>query len=298
MKKSLALQYHKLKRKEFVVSLLFIFPLLLLVTVVTFIPIVTAFKWSLYDTYYLNLREFIGLENYINIFQNGDALISIFNSLWYVIGSLLLTFPVGIGLAVLLNRKMKGQTVFRTMIIIPWVISQTITAMLWRWMYNSSYGVLTYLFEELFGVRMEFLAHVLPARLSILVVNFWNTTPIVIIMTLAALQSISADIYEAARVDGSTGWQTFRRITLPLLRPTLAITVVMQSIEYLNMVTLINTMTDGGPFKSTMTLSVYAYRECFISWHVGESSAISILILILNVVFSAFYIKLLKGKDD
>ncbi|MBU9725501.1 carbohydrate ABC transporter permease [Diplocloster modestus] len=296
--KAAAVHHNKRKRKEFLVALLFIAPLVLLTVAVTFIPIGTAVKWSLHDTNYLTLQEFVGLDNYREIFANGNAWKSIWNSLWYVFGSLLLVFPVGIVLAVLLNQKLKGQAVFRTFIIIPWVISQTITAMLWRWIYNSSYGLLTYIFQELFGTRVEFLTEILPARLSVLVANFWNTAPIVIIMMLAALQGISADLYEAAKVDGSNAWQTFRKITLPLLKPTIAITLVMQSMEYFNMVTLLNTMTDGGPFKSTMTLSVYAYREGFIYWHVGTSSAISILILLLNMIFSVLYIKLMSSKES
>lgn len=296
--KAVAVHHNKRKRKEFLVALLFIAPLVLLTVAVTFIPIVTAVKWSLHDTNYLTLQGFVGLNNYKAIFSNGNAWKSILNSLWYVFGSLLLVFPVGIVLAVLLNQKLKGQAVFRTFIIIPWVISQTITAMLWRWIYNSSYGLLTYIFQELFGTRVEFLTEILPARLSVLVANFWNTAPIVIIMMLAALQGISADLYEAAKVDGSNAWQTFRKITLPLLKPTIAITLVMQSMEYFNMVTLLNTMTDGGPFKSTMTLSVYAYREGFIYWHVGTSSAISILILLLNMIFSVLYIKLMSSKES
>lgn len=295
--KTEAIQRCSGKKKELYVAVLFIAPLLLLTVAVTFIPIATALKWSLYDTDYLSLKEFVGLDNYRQIFENGNAVKSIFNSLWFVFGSLILVFPVGIFLAVLLNRAMKGQTVFRTLIIIPWVISQTITAMLWRWIYNSSYGLLTWLFQELFGTRVEFLTEILPARISLLVANFWNTTPIVVIMMLAALQGIPSDLYEAAKVDGGNSRQIFFGLTLPLLKPTIAITLVMQSMEYFNMVTLLNTMTDGGPFKSTMTLSVYAYREGFVYWHVGISSAVSVLILLLNMFFSVFYIKLMNGRE-
>lgn len=290
--------YNRKKRKEFTASILFMAPLLILIVAVTFIPIGTALKWSLYDTNYLTLKEFIGLENYVDIFTRGNAWKAIFNSLWYVIGSLVLVFPLGIVLAVFLNQKLPGESVFRTFIIIPWVISQTITAMLWRWIYNSSYGLLTYLFQEIFGFRVEFLTEVLPARLSVLVANFWNTMPIVVIMMIAALQGISSDLYEAAKVDGSSGWQSFWKLTLPLLKPTIVITLVMQSIEYFNMVTLINTMTDGGPFKGTMTLSVYAYREGFTYWHVGTASAVSVLILLLNMLFSIGYIKLMSNKEE
>ena len=123
-------------------------------------------------------------------------------------------------------------------------------------------------------------------------------------------QHAHCDHYDTGRASGdligsvrsgkggrSSGWQMFWKVTLPLLKPTIAITLVMQSMEYFNMVTLLNTMTDGGPFKSTMTLSVYAFREGFTYWHVGISSAISILILLLNMIFSTLYIRMMHSRE-
>jgi multiple sugar transport system permease protein len=201
-------------------------------------------------------------------------------------------------MAALLNREFRFRALLRSLIIIPWVISQTITAMLWRWIYNSSYGILTYLFDAIFGIHVDFLSTKMAARISLLATNVWNTTPVVIILMLAALQSIPTDIYEAARVDGANARKSFFNITLPLLKPTIAITLVMQSMEYFSMVTVINNLTDGGPFKATQTLSVYAYREGFVYWHLGTSSAISVIILFFNILFSLLYIRVLQQKDD
>jgi multiple sugar transport system permease protein len=287
-----------MQHQDRLVAVLFITPLVLLVLAVTFLPIINAVVWSAHSTYYTKTLEFIGFGNYINIFTKGSAIKSITNSVWYTLGSLAVVFPVGVILAVLLNQHFPLRSMYRTMIIIPWVISQTITAMLYRWMYNSSYGIIVYLIDLLTGNRLNILADMNLAKIATVYANAWNTMPVVIVMTLAALQSISSDIYEAASVDGSSTFNTFWKITLPLLKPTLGVTLITQSIEYFSMVTLINTLTDGGPFKATQTLSVYAYREGLVYWDLGESSAICMLILVCNVLFSLIYIKLLNRNKD
>lgn len=160
-------------------SILFITPLVVLVAAVTIVPILTAIRWSLHETSYANMREFIGFENYISIFspsRGGDALISIANSLWYVLCSLALAIPLGILLAVLLNQDLRMRGFFRTAIVLPWVISQTITAMLFRWLYNGNFGVLTYLCETLLGIRVDFLSNPWAARISVVLANVWNST--------------------------------------------------------------------------------------------------------------------------
>ncbi len=287
-----------MKRQNNIMAVAFIAPLILLVLTVTLLPIINAMVWSVHSTYYTKTVDFIGFDNYINIFTKGSALKSIMNSVWYTLSSLAVVFPVGITIAVLLNQRFPLRGMYRTAIIIPWVISQTITAMLYRWMYNSSYGIIVYLIDLLTGTRLNILANINIARIATVYANVWNTMPVVIVMTLASLQSIPGDIYEAASVDGSGTFNTFWKITLPLLKPTLGVTLITQSIEYFGMVTLIHTLTDGGPFKATQTLSVYAYREGLVYWDLGESSAICMLLLLCNVVFSLIYIKLLNSNKD
>ena len=145
---------------------------------------------------------------------------------------------------------------------------------------------------------MDFFNSPLAAKLTVVLANVWNSFPIVLILILAALQSISRDVYEAAEVDGATKLQTFFKITLPLLKPTILTSVVLQSMEYFNMVTLIYTLTSGGPFDATQTVSVLAFKEGFDYWHLGYGSASSIVILLLNMAFSIIYMRILNKKED
>lgn len=283
--------------EEKVLSILFLGPAVLLIVCMTLIPIVIAVNTSLHATEYAEIKEFVGLKYYIEILGSAKGWNSIFNSVTYVLMSLLLVLPLGVISAVLLNRKMKGRTVMRTLIIIPWVLSQTVTALLFKWLLNSNYGPVSYIWYAITGQKVDFFNSAFAAKFTVVLANVWNSFPIVLILVLAALQGISRDVYEAAEVDGATRLQTFFRITLPLLKPTLLTATVLQSMEYFNMVTLIYTLTSGGPFDATQTMSVLAFKEGFDYWHLGYGSASSIIILMLNMIFSVIYIRILRKKD-
>ena len=289
---------NRLRREEKRLSILFLAPAIFLIAGVTLVPILYAVRTSFYDTNYTEVQEFAGLKHYIDILSSGEGLQAILNSITYVLLSLLIVIPLGIILAVMLNRKMRGRTVLRTIIIIPWVLSQTVTALLWQWLLNSSYGPVNYLSVLLTGGKFDVFNSPIPAKAVVILANVWNSFPIVLILILAALQSISSEVYEAAQVDGATGIQSFFYITLPLIRPTILTAIVLQSMEYFNMVTLVYTLTSGGPFGATRTLSVLAFQEGFDYWHMGYGSAASVLILILNVFFSMAYMGILNRKGD
>lgn len=283
--------------EEKILSILFLGPAVLLIVCMTLIPILIAVNTSFHATEYAEIKEFVGLKYYIEILGSEKGWNSIFNSISYVLMSLVLVLPLGVISAVLLNRKIKGRTAIRTLIIIPWVLSQTVTALLFKWLLNSNYGPVSYLWYTLTGEKIDFFNSALAAKFTVVLANVWNSFPIVLILVLAALQGISPDIYEAAQVDGSSKMQTFFKITLPLLKPTLLTATVLQSMEYFNMVTLIYTLTSGGPFDATQTVSVLAFKEGFDYWHMGYGSACSIVILLLNMLFSIIYIRILRKKD-
>jgi ABC-type sugar transport system permease subunit len=276
----------------------FLAPALLLIFFSTGIPIIIAVRTSLHATSYAKLVNFIGFEHYKSILFSPEGWYRIFNSIVYVLLSLLLVIPIGVGGAVLLNRKIKARSIWRTLIIIPWILSQTVSALLWKWLLNASFGPIVYILMALTGQQVDFLNSPLSARFMVTIANAWNTIPIVLILNLAALQTIPEELYEAAKVDGSKGIHSLSRITLPLILPTIMTTIIMQSMEYFNMVTLIYVMTSGGPFSATETMSVKAFKEGFDYWHMGLGSAYSIIIFALNMIFSMLYIRLLKGKSD
>lgn len=278
-------------------SILFLTPAFLLIICITFVPIVLAFRNSFHATNYAQVGEFVGFENYKTVFKEG-GLQNILNSIEYVVLSLVLVMPLGIALGTLLNRKVKGTVLFRTLIIIPWVLSQTVTAMLWRWILNGSFGPISYIAYKLTGSKLDLLSSPVSAKLVVVLANVWNTMPVVVILTLAALQTVPGELREAAMMDGATDWKVYTRITLPVIRPTLITALVMQSIEYFNMVTLIFVLTAGGPFNATQTLSVAAYQNGFSYWHMDIAAAFSVIIFLCNIAFSAVYVRLLKAADD
>lgn len=286
------------KKNDKWLSVAFLLPIFALIICITLIPIIIAFRTSLFETQYAETVKFIGLQNYISIFKTSGGWVRILNSIGYVVLSIVIVIPLGVGVGTLLNRKIRCRGLLRTIIILPWVLSQTVAALLWKWMLNSNYGLVTYFIEKLTGARVDFINSPGAARATVIFANVWNSFPIVLILTIAALQTISPEIYEAARVDGAGGWKIFRSITLPMIQPTIKTAVLMESIEYFNMVTLIYVMTAGGPFDATKTVSVAAFQEGFDFWHLGIGSAYSIVIFLLNIIFSVFYLKLLRSHDE
>ena len=288
----------KLKREYILPSILFLMPTLILVTLIIVVPIGLAFNTSLRHKTYANVGKFIGLTHYKTILGSKDGWSAIGNSITYVVFSLLVVVPTGIIVGVLLNRKIRARVLFRTILVIPWVLSQTVTALLWKWVLNSNFGPIVLWWQQLTGSLMDFFNSELASRGTVISANAWNTYPIIVIITLAALQVIPEELYEAAKVDGASRTSIFWRITLPLLIPSVSTIIIMQSIEYFNMVTLIYVLTAGGPFGATTTLSVRAFKTGFDFWHIGLGSAYSFVIFIVNIFFSIIYVRAIRGKED
>lgn len=287
----------KTDKKELLMGLLFMAPALIIIFCFTIIPIISAVYTSFHKTTYAVVGEFVGLKNYVSVLGESIGWLNILNSIQYVVLSLLFVIPIGVLIGTLLNRKIRGRVLLRTIIIIPWVLSQTVTALLWKWLLNGNYGLFTYLAYKFTGSKIDLFSSAVTAKLLVVLANVWNSLPIVIILTIAALQTISPELVEAAKVDGATGLNVWTKVTLPLIRPTIGTAVVMQSIEYFNMVTLIYVLTSGGPFNQTQTLSLAAYQNAFDYWHMDIAAAYSIIIFLLNIMFSLLYVRILRKKD-
>lgn len=289
---------YKAEKSETLLAVIFLLPALALICLITLIPIVFAFRTSMFETTYAQIGRFIGLDNYIAILSSKSGWNNITNSILYVVISLLLVIPLGVGLGILLNRKIKFKGLLRTVIIIPWVLSQTVVALLWKWLLDSNFGPIVYVFYSATGIKLDFFNTPMAAKLTLILANVWCSFPIVLILTLAALQTIPGEMIEAARVDGATGAKILTSVTLPMIWPTIVTAIIMQSMEYFNMVTLIYVMTSGGPFGATETISVKAFKEGFDYWHMGVGSAFSVIIFLLNVIFSIIYVRMMKSDRD
>lgn len=286
------------KKSDTLNAVVFLAPALVLIFCFTIIPIAEAIYTSFHETRYAVIGDFVGFENFIDVMTKNEGWKNILNSIEYVILSLVLALPIGVAIGSLLNRKIRGITILRTLIVIPWILSQTVTALLWGWLLNGNYGLITSWAYALTGQKIDLFSSAVIAKILVVIVNVWNTVPVIIILTIAALQTISPDLIEAAKVDGASRKTIYLKITLPMIRPTMASALVMQSIEYFNMVTLIYVLTAGGPFNETQTLSLAAYQNAFDYWHMDIAAAYSIIIFVLNILFSLFYVRILKSGDN
>ncbi|MDD5013795.1 MAG: sugar ABC transporter permease [Atribacterota bacterium] len=282
-----------MKKKE---VLYFMLPGLLLVILITFFPIIDSVQFSFYRTYYLELKEFIGLKNYAYFLNNPSSLRSINASLVYVLGTVILSLTLGFLLALVFNRNIRFRGVFRTIAIIPWIISQIVTALLFKWLLDPVYGPVAYYTSLVSDIQFSYLSNKYTAMLILILVNVWRSYPLAMVLILAALQTVPKELYESATIDGASGIKAFFHITLPLSQSTLLVTAILLTINTLNMVTLIYMLTGGSPFGFTEVLSLRLLKEAFHFWNLGMACTIGVIMFILNVLFGIIYIRILHRE--
>jgi len=279
-----------------IVPYFYILPALIVVTTVSLFPIFSAIQLSVSDTFFTKVQGFVGLKHYREILGTPVGKLYIKNSLIYTSISLFIIMPLGLLLASLLNRRICFRRFFRTLIVMPWVVSQTIAGLTWLWILNPNYGPLIDLITRIGLQRIDLLSYSHTSMAALIGINVWLQYPYAIVLTLAGLQTIPRELYEAANVDGASAWISFTRITLPLIRPTLMVTAILTTILCFNMVTLILTFTGGGPFSATEVLSLRAFKEAFVFWRVGLGAAYSIVIFCFNIIFILWYTKILRSE--
>jgi multiple sugar transport system permease protein len=283
-----------LKKKE---VLYFLLPGLLLVISVTFFPIINSIRLSVHRTHYLNVLEFIGLKNYTDLITNSSFLRAINASLIYMLGTVVLSLPLAFLLALILNRNIHFKAFFRSILILPWIIAQLITALMWKWLLNPIFGPIAYNASLMGFGAFNFLGNRYTAMSVLILVNVWRSYPLAMVLILAALQAIPKELYESATIDGATGIKVFTHITLPLIRTTILITTILLTLNSLNMVTLIYVLTGGSPLGFTEVLSLMVLREAFHFWNLGMACTIGLIIFALNVLFVFMYIRILQRES-
>lgn len=276
------------------------------ITVFTLIiyPIVKAFWMSLHA---VNLKRiaitgtpFVGLKNYIEILSDGYFWASVARTFYFMVISISIEIVLGVLVALLLNRKFIGRSVLRSLILIPWALPIIIDGIMWKWIYNPNYGALNSLLFQL-GIIKEYqawLSHPFSALNMVILADVWKVTPLVILLVLAALQTIPDSLYEAARVDGAGAITSFWHITLPLLLPTIAIVLVIRSMDAFRVFDIIYIMTQGGPADGTKVIAYYTYLETFQYLKFGRGSALAYLMTLFTAALVFLYIKLLSREIE
>lgn len=236
---------------------------------------------------------YVGLANYERILHKAEFWESAQLTITWTLGNLILIVPIGIAIAVLLNTQFFGQRQVRTWSLLPWMFPIVVNILIWRWILDPVAGVLNYIMLQLNLVDqpISFFANRNTAMLVVILVNVWRWTPFMAVVTLAAMQTISKTLYEAARVDGASSWTLFWRITLPMIGPSVANTAFILGIWLFNMFPPIWLMTQGGPADGTTTLPILIYRQGLQLFRMSDAATMSVLLLLLFVVpFTSLYL--------
>lgn len=232
---------------------------------------------------------FVGLENYRELLADSRFWSSLWISLVYTISTVVLQVVIGLALALalLVARMTRGQGLFRLIAILPVVLSPAVVGMVWRtFMLAPEFGVIDYLSITAGLGSRNWLGDPTLAMISVVVIHTWQWTPFAFMVLLASLAALPEDIYEAARVDRASPWQSFRRITLPLLRPAIVMVIIMRTMVALTAFAAIFTVTGGGPGTATEILNLYAYRKSFIELSLGYGSALAVALLVVTLLIS------------
>ncbi len=239
-------------------------------------------------------------KNFIDVLQDHRVLETIGFTLIYAVLIVLVSYISGLALALLLNRKIKFQGLYRSLLLLPWVISNTVTAANFRWILNDQYGIVNRVFLQLglISKPIQFFANINVAKGMVIGVGIWKTVPFMVIVILAALQSIPLDYYEAADIDGASFLGKFRYIIMPGIKSVTVMATTLQFIWNFNNFESIWLLTQGGPADSTNTLPVMIYREAFQKNKIGYAAAIAVLVMMFMMVFTFVRFRLNKGTGE
>jgi ABC-type sugar transport system permease subunit len=236
---------------------------------------------------------FVGGNNYTKMFQSSEWLHALLRTLAFAGVSVALETVVALGLALMLHRRFRGRGLLRVAILIPWAVPTVVSATLWKTMFDPRAGFVDYVF----GLHTTWLAGVWTSWAAILVADAWKNVPFIAIILLAGLQVIPTEIFEAARMDGANWGQSFRRLTLPLLKPALAVALVFRLPSALLVFDVIYIMTGGGPGLSTETLSFLNWQTFLVNTDFGYGGAISVMLVVLCLLMAGVVMRVMRTRE-
>jgi multiple sugar transport system permease protein len=242
--------------------------------------------------------NFIGLKGYSKLFQDTRIGIALWNTTIFTVVSVFFELVLGLGLALILNKAMLGQGLIRTTSLIPWAIPTAVAALMWSYLYDGSSGIVAYFFESigLIEQSQDLLLTGAGAMVSTILADVWKTTPYMALLLLAGLQNIPSSLYEAADIDGANKFQSFFKVTLPLLKPSILVALLFRTLDAFRVFDLIFVLTGGGPGGKTETMSIYAYKVMFAQTNFGYGSIIVMLMFLCVALIAILFVKFLGAN--
>jgi multiple sugar transport system permease protein len=288
------------KHAEHRTAFLLIAPAMLVLLAVNVYPFLYALYISAH-TYTLGRPtppRYIGLFNYSDLLEDDRFVNSLWVSFKFVTLAVLVEFLLGFALAFLFSARLPGLVTLRKLAILPIMVMPLASGLIWFYILNENFGALNWL-AILLGSpeRIRFLTGDPLALFSLVLADAWQWTPFVMLVMYAALQSIPEYVYEAAKMDGLTGWQTFWRVTLPLLAPAIWVVLILRAVDAFRMIELIYLMTRGGPGGATETLSWYIYSTGFLNQDLGYAAAQAVVMIIVVTVVAQIFVRRLEYRE-
>jgi multiple sugar transport system permease protein len=239
------------------------------------------------------------LANFARLSSDSFFLAALGHTFIYAVVALTFEFLLGLGLAVLLDGPLRGRSLFRAALLIPMMLPPVVAGVVWRLMLNPDFGAINGTLKSagLTTDALTWTASPVLAMAAVIAVDIWQWTPFMFLVLLAGLQAIPQEPYEAAMIDGASAWQTFRHVTLPLLRPAILIALLLRTMDLLRVFDQIFILTEGGPGFATETVSLYIYRAAFRFFDFGYAAAMSFVLLVLTNIISLTYIRLLQRQE-
>ena len=273
-------------------------PTLIVLLVMTAYPLIFTFVYSFTDYSYLKGTEnasFVLFDNYVSLFKNGYFQQAVWNTIKFTILAVVLEMALGLLIAVFVNSLKRGQKIMRTLLLLPYLLPAVTVALSWRMMLSANYGIINQFLKGLGLPVFNWFMDTKTAFGTILLIDVWQNVPFVFLLLYASLQSVSENQYEAARIDGAGFFQQFWYITLPNIKGSLALCALLRTIDTFRLFEKVNVLTGGGPAGTTTTITQFLYTYGIKSLDFGFGSAGAIVMTLLVLILSSFYIKRAMG---
>lgn len=273
----------------------FLLPSLIVALIVVAFPTVFLFYISFHRwIIFIQGIEFTGFGNFYSVITSREFIKSLQVTLIFVVTSGTLTFILGLALALILNERVRGRGIIRTIITLPVIVPPVVAGFTWKFLLNREVGVIGGYLLPMLGFQKSLLGEPHLALGSVILADVWSRTPLMFLILLAGLQAIPTEIYEAAKIDGASYWQSFRKITLPLLKSAIIIALILRFIDAFNLFDTIFVMTTGGPGIATQTLPLLGWKTGFLYYNLGEAAALAVIMLFTTMIVSLLLVRRIR----
>lgn len=281
------LKFLNTRRKESIIAILFVTPAL--------IPLVVFWIWPMIYSFYISFTnwdlmspkyDMVGFKNYLSLLHNQEFYKAIFNTLYFTVGTVIPTIIGGLILALLLNKKMKGIGIYRTILFSPWITPTVAVSIVWSWIFEPRAGIANWILTLIHLTPLPWTESERYAMPAVIIVTIWKSIGWAMIFYLEALQRVPKELTEAAKIDGAGRFNCFRNITIPMISPTTFFLVIMTGINSLQAYDQIQVLTQGGPAGSTRTILYMYYQSAFQNFNAGEAAALATVLVIITAILS------------